>query len=248
MTSVVRPFLSVNFTPLPRAEACAVVAAQAARLAPFTYVTTPNVAHIVALHDDLTARRPLYDAAWLRLNDSRILEVLAGISGVELPVAAGSDLTADLFETAIRPTTPITVIGADAALIEALKRSFGLQVVHWHAPPMGLARKPEAVAEAAAFIAAHKAPFVFLCVGAPQQEMVAKAVRDRGDAVGVGLCVGASLEFLVGRIQRAPRWMQTSRLEWLYRLLAEPERLARRYLIEGPKILAIWGRWRQDAA
>jgi exopolysaccharide biosynthesis WecB/TagA/CpsF family protein len=78
--------------------------------------------------------------------------------------------------------------------------------------------------------------------------MLAKAAAERGDAVGVGLCVGASLEFLVGRIRRAPSWMQAARLEWLHRLLSEPRRLARRYLIEGPKILAIWGRWRQEAA
>lgn len=78
--------------------------------------------------------------------------------------------------------------------------------------------------------------------------MLAKAVLDRGDAVGVGLCVGAALDFLVGRVQRAPRWMQAARLEWLHRLMKEPNRLAQRYLIEGPKILAIWGRWRQEAA
>ncbi len=248
MISAPRSFLGLSFTPLPRAEALAEVAAQAAQLAPFRYVATPNVAHIVALHDDLASRKPLYDAAWLRLNDSRILELLAKASGLALPVATGSDLTADLFETAIRPDTPITVIGGDAALIAELKRRYGLATVHWLAPPMGLARNPEAIAEAAAFIAAQKAAFVFVCVGSPQQEMLAKAVQDRGDAVGVGLCVGASLEFLVGRVQRAPRWMQAARLEWLHRLASEPKRLVRRYLIEGPKIVAIWSRSRQEAA
>lgn len=248
MTIAPRPFLSVNFTPLTRAAARSVIADRAARLAQFVYVATPNVAHIVALHEDVPARKPLYEAAWLRLNDSRILELLAKASGLDLPVATGSDLTADLFETVIQPSTPITVVGGDEALIDALKHRFGLHTVHWRAPPMGLAKKPEAIAEAAAFIAEHKTPFVFLCVGAPQQEMLAKAVLDRGDAVGVGLCVGAALDFLVGRVQRAPRWMQAARLEWLHRLMKEPNRLAQRYLIEGPKILAIWGRWRQEAA
>lgn len=243
-----RPFLNVDFSPLTRPEALAAVVARSENLAPFVYVATPNVAHIVMLHEDLAARKPLYAAAWLRLNDSRILELLAKASGLALPVTAGSDLTADLFEAAIRPETPLTVIGGDQTLIEALKRRYGLQTIYWHAPPLGLINNPEALAEAAAFIAAHPAPFVFICVGSPQQEMLAKAAAERGDAVGVGLCVGASLEFLVGRIRRAPSWMQAARLEWLHRLLSEPRRLARRYLIEGPKILAIWGRWRQEAA
>jgi exopolysaccharide biosynthesis WecB/TagA/CpsF family protein len=95
-------------------------------------------------------------------------------------------------------------------------------------------------------VAANPARFVFLCVGAPQQEMVAKAILDRGDARGVGLCVGASLEFLTGRVARAPLWMQRARLEWLHRLASEPRRLGRRYLIEGPKILAIWLAWRKQ--
>ena len=76
------------------------------------------------------------------------------------------------------------------------------------------------------------------------KEMVAQAILERGDAQGVGLCVGASLEFLTGRVSRAPGWMQRARLEWLHRLASEPGRLGRRYLIEGPKILRIWLRWR----
>ena len=43
---------------------------------------------------------------------------------------------------------------------------------------------------------------------------------------------------------RAPQWMRTQRLEWLYRLAAEPGRLWKRYLIDGPRIFLIWHRWR----
>jgi exopolysaccharide biosynthesis WecB/TagA/CpsF family protein len=82
-----------------------------------------------------------------------------------------------------------------------------------------------------------------MSVGAPQQEMAARAAMQRGDAVGVGLCCGAALEFLAGRKARAPRWMQKAGLEWLHRLSSEPARLWRRYLFEGPAIFWIWRRW-----
>jgi hypothetical protein len=58
-----RPFLNVDFSPLTRPEALAAVVARSENLAPFVYVATPNVAHIVMLHEDLAARKPLY-VAW----------------------------------------------------------------------------------------------------------------------------------------------------------------------------------------
>ena len=78
------------------------------------------------------------------------------------------------------------------------------------------------------------------------QEILAKLIHTQGHAVGIGLCVGASIDFLSGSRKRAPQWMQQSRLEWLFRLLDEPQKLWRRYLVEGPKIFKIWMTWRKS--
>jgi UDP-N-acetyl-D-mannosaminuronic acid transferase (WecB/TagA/CpsF family) len=50
--------------------------------------------------------------------------------------------------------------------------------------------------------------------------------------------VGASLDFLTGNEKRAPEWIQQMSLEWLYRLAQNPRRLARRYLVRGPRFFA----------
>jgi N-acetylglucosaminyldiphosphoundecaprenol N-acetyl-beta-D-mannosaminyltransferase len=113
---------------------------------------------------------------------------------------------------------PVTIIGGDRESIEELKRVYGLRDVRWHEPPMGLKLKPGAIVRAAAFAAAQPSRFTFICVGAPQQEMIAYAIAQRGDARGVGLCVGAALDFLTGSAKRAPKWMQNMGLEWLHRL------------------------------
>ena len=110
---------------------------------------------------------------------------------------------------------------------------------------MGLRNKPEAIAECAEFVADNPARFTFLCIGSPQQELVAEACLDRGDCTGLGLCVGASLDFLGGKADRAPKWMQTARLEWLHRLMLEPKRMWRRYLVDGPKVFLLWRRWQR---
>ena len=201
---------------------------------PFAFVVTPNVDHLVRLEHD-TVLATLYAQAWLTVCDSRILELIGRISGEKIDVAPGSDLTAQLFDNVIDPAETITIIGGSQDVIDRVSARYGLTDVRWHEPPMGLRRNPEAVAECAKFVADNPARFVFICVGSPQQEMIAEACLDRGDCTGVGLCVGASLDFLGGKAQRAPRWMQKARLEWLHRLAMEPQRMWRRYLVEARK-------------
>jgi len=212
----------------------------------FRYIVTPNVDHIVRLTKEPDVFKPLYDASWISVCDSRILQALAGFSQVPLHVVPGSDLTQQLFDNVITEKDTITVIGADDKIIENVKAQYGLSKINHYQPPMGLRHKPAAVAETAEFIAKHPARYVFICVGSPQQEMIAKACLLRGDCVGLGLCVGASLEFLTGRVKRAPKWMQNARLEWLFRLMSEPRRLWKRYLLEGPRIFFIWRKWARN--
>lgn len=209
----------------------------------FRFIVTPNVDHLVRLAKEPEIFKPLYEASWLSVCDSRILELLAAFSGIPLKAVPGSDLTQQLFDNVISPSDTINVIGADEEIIEKIKSLYGLKKINLHTPPMGMRHKPEAVSAAAEFIAKHPARYTFICVGSPQQEMVAKACLERGDCVGLGLCVGASLDFLGGRTKRAPKWMQTMRLEWLFRLVCEPKRLWKRYLVEGPKIFLLWIRW-----
>jgi exopolysaccharide biosynthesis WecB/TagA/CpsF family protein len=86
------------------------------------------------------------------------------------------------------------------------------------------------------FVIKTQAPLVFLAVGMPQQEILARHIADHPHARGVGLCIGASIDFLTGKQRRASVWVQKAGLEWLHRLLSDPRRLASRYLIECPRI------------
>ncbi|HEU4820333.1 MAG TPA: WecB/TagA/CpsF family glycosyltransferase, partial [Qipengyuania sp.] len=90
------------------------------------------------------------------------------------------------------------------------------------------------------FVERTQAQLVLFAIGAPQSEIVAHAIARRGRAGGVGLCIGASVEFLSGAKRRAPSWMQRAGLEWLFRLVSEPGRLWRRYLLRGPRIFRLW--------
>ncbi len=81
--------------------------------------------------------------------------------------------------------------------------------------------------------------FCFLAIGSPQQEIVAQKLKERGVARGLALCVGASVNYITGVERRAPLWMQQLGFEWLFRLLQDPRRLAKRYLVRGPRIFLL---------
>ncbi len=216
----------------------------------FRYIVTPNVDHIVRMAKQPDMFKPLYEPAWLCVCDSRILELLAKFSGLTLPAIPGSDLTAQLFDNVIKPDDAVNVIGGDKAVIDAVISRYGLTRLAHHQPPMGLRHNAKAIEAAAQFITENPANYTFVCVGSPQQEMVARTALLRRDskglqAKGLGLCVGASLDFLAGKVKRAPKWMQKIRLEWLYRLASEPGRMWKRYLVEGPRIFLIWYKWRK---
>lgn len=205
------------------------------------YIVTPNVDHVVRLADlpDDGPEWKAYNGADWCLCDSRVLSFLACLWGVHLPVVTGSDLTAELFGSIVSAGDRICVIGGEAGDMDRLASLCpGLDLVQ-HIPPMGLRHDAAARAQAADFAAASQARFTLLAVGSPQQELIAADVARRPDARGTLLCVGASLDFLVGRERRAPRWMRLVGLEWFHRLCVSPRRMWRRYLLSGPRILAI---------
>ncbi len=206
--------------------------------APFGYIVTPNADHLVRLSRD-PALRPLYDEAMLRLLDSRVVARIAGLLGLDAPaVVPGSDLTAALIAS-LPPDEKVTVLGLPPAALEQLASRTGLRRIAHHNPPMGFDRDPAAFEAAVRFIEENPARYSFLAVGSPRQERVAQAVAARGRGRGVGLCIGASLLFLTGEERRAPGLVQRAGMEWAWRMLQDPKRLARRYLVDSPAIIAL---------
>jgi exopolysaccharide biosynthesis WecB/TagA/CpsF family protein len=202
----------------------------------FKYVVTPNVHHMVKLLEDAATMQPLYERAWRVFCDSRVLSRLAWLSGLRLPVITGSDLTAHLITHAWEQRLTIALIGPTAAACAALQSRYpGLNIV-FHTPSMGFITSQHEVQKCVDFVVKTQAALIFLAVGMPQQEILAGHIADQPQARGVGLCIGASIDFLTGKQRRAPVWVQKAGLEWLYRLLSDPRRLASRYLIECPRI------------
>src|SRR4029077_12080805 len=130
--------------------------------------------------------------------------------------------------------------GVAEGLVESLAKSCpGIQIAGTYCPPF----RPLTVEEDAQIVdAIHLAAPDVLWVGlsTPKQEMWMREHRDRlGVPVMVG--VGAAFDFLSARKRQAPKWMREHGLEWLFRVLQEPRRLWRRYLVDGAKFVFLVG-------
>jgi N-acetylglucosaminyldiphosphoundecaprenol N-acetyl-beta-D-mannosaminyltransferase len=247
ITAARQTFLGIQFDLQDPVQSLASIRSLS-RQSEFSYVVTPNVDHVVHLWNDKDQRfRGAYAASELTLCDSRILAALARRHDLHLPVVTGSDLTAELFKNGLRAGDVIAIIGCSDDIVTALKSRFPLPEYHHHNPPMGLLSNDQEMSKIADFVGASKANYVLLAFGSPQSEIVANLIKTSGNAAGVGLCIGASLEFLTGAKKRAPRWMQKLKLEWLFRLLSEPKRLAARYLLGAARFAKIYWRWRSGA-
>ena len=228
-------FMTLDFADDDRRALLVRVAAMAR--GPYGYVVTPNVDHVIKLMDG-RVEADVYNGAALKVCDSRILTHLARLRGKALAVYPGSDLTADLLASDHDLT--IGVFGPDRAAFENLVARYPARRFTFIEAPMGLTPGTGVWVSALDEAARAEWDVLLACISFPKQERFAHALRAAGRTTGVTLCVGASVDFLTGRQQRAPRLYQALSLEWLHRLMTQPRRMFRRYVIEGPAIFGLF--------
>lgn len=206
--------------------------------AEFRYMVTPNVDHIVQMSKRADIA-PVYAAAEWRMCDSRILQKLASLRGIDLRCYPGADLVQDLFHDPRSSRLKIAAVGPDFENFEILRKRFPEHDLILVETPMMRPGSPEWEAVLTATEAAQ-ADLTLLCISFPKQEVFARDLKMRGRARGNAVCAGASIDFLTGQQTRAPSLFRKTGMEWLYRLLSQPGRLWKRYLVDGPKIFLIF--------
>ncbi|MFZ0591021.1 MAG: WecB/TagA/CpsF family glycosyltransferase [Bryobacteraceae bacterium] len=114
----------------------------------------------------------------------------------------------------------------------------GLLIVGSYSPPFRSLTEEEEITVRQRIIESD-ADLVFVGISTPKQEKWMHVHRDAFPGVTM-VGVGAAFDFHAGRVRQAPDWMQSSGLEWLFRLLMEPKRLWQRYLLVTPRFLPLW--------
>lgn len=152
----------------------------------------------------------------------------------------GPELVLQVCARAEKDQIPIGLYGGTDESLERFlaflaERFPDLKVPYHHAPPFRPLTQQEDE-QVVTDIVESGARILFVGIGCPKQEKWMAAHKDRLPVVQVG--VGAAFDFHSGAVKQAPGWMGRAGLEWLFRLMMEPKRLWKRYVLLNPRFMA----------
>lgn len=205
------------------------------------YVVTPNAHHILLLKNDPYFRE-IYRNAFLVVPDGVSFLWAGNFLGTPFQGRVnGTDLFERLCAVAAKERLGVFLLGgrpgaADGAARVLKDRHRHLSIVGIDCPPYGFEEDRKELKRINTKIEAASPHFLFVGLGAPKQEKwIYENIEELDVPISVG--IGVSFEFVAGMVGRSPEWMQKVGLEWLFRLLIEPRRLWKRYLVGNPLFL-----------
>lgn len=198
------------------------------------FVVTPNVDHLVQLREHRALQQAYQKASWV-FADGKPVVAASRLLGRGLPtVVPGSDLVPALLQTSTQQS-PLRyyLLGAAPGVAERASEKIKeewptAQCVGFESPPLGFEKDPQANQEIIQRVNQAQPDLLVLGLGAPKQELWIAKHADALEAK-LAVCAGATIDFLAGEKQRAPRWMRSLALEWFHRMASEPQRLLPRY-------------------
>ncbi len=208
-----------------------------------SYVVAINVDVVMKMEEDAYLRE-ITDNADMVLVDGQPLVWVANY--YKRPVKAkisGSDLVPALCEVAADKGYSIYIIGGKEGIADRAKQKLeeklpNINIVGTYAPPLGFENDEEELQNINNKINEANPDFLIACFGCPKQEKWIYENIDKYNAK-VSICAGATVDFLAGNVQRAPKWVSDHGFEWFYRFLKEPKRLFKRYFIDDMKIFRL---------
>lgn len=195
-------------------------------------LATLNLDHAVKLRDD-PAFRTAYLAQTHVVADGNPIVWLCRLARYRVELIPGSEMVEPLTALAAQHGRTVALFGStqdslDLAAQRLETRHPGLKVVAKIAPPMGFDPMGEEAAQLLAGLHDSGAGLCFLALGAPKQEILAARAVDLVPGCGFA-SIGAGVDFIAGHQARAPVWVQKIAMEWFWRMMSNPKRLAARY-------------------
>jgi N-acetylglucosaminyldiphosphoundecaprenol N-acetyl-beta-D-mannosaminyltransferase len=200
------------------------------------WVATPNIDICHQVRNDPSLLK-LLESASLTVPDGMPLIWAAKIMGTPLSGrVTGSSLIFTLTRAAAAAGLSIYLLGGEPGVPETAadnlaRRNPGLRFAGADSPVLGFDKSPAEVSAVCARVRDAAPDIVFVGLGFPKQErLITRLTEELPGAWFVGC--GAAIKFAAGTADRAPDWMQQAGLEWAHRLMKEPKRLFRRYLVD----------------
>ena len=208
-----------------------------------SYVVAINVDVVMKIENDPYLKQ-VVDNADMVLVDGKPLVWISKLHGKPLKAKiSGSDLVPLLCKVAAQKNYTIFIIGGKEGIAEQARKRLeekllGIQIVGTYAPPLGFEKDEKELNKINQMISDQHPDLLVACFGCPKQEKWIYENISKYNAK-VSVCAGATVDFLAGNVNRAPRWMSEHGLEWFYRFLQEPKRMFKRYFIDDIKIIEL---------
>lgn len=207
------------------------------------YIVAINVDVVMKIEKDTYLKKITNDADMVLVDGKPLIWISKMHKKPVKAKISGSDLVPLLCKDAAEKGHTIFIIGgkdgiADKAKARLEKKYPGIKIVGTYAPPFGFEKNESELNKINKMISDKKPDLLIACFGCPKQEKWIYENYQKYDAK-VSICAGATIDFLAGNVNRAPRWMSEHGLEWFYRFLQEPKRMFKRYFVDDVKILGL---------
>lgn len=209
------------------------------------WIVTANLDHLRRCATE-PETRALIGEADLVVADGTPIVLASRIAGMPLPErVTGSSMIVPISRRAAETGATVYLLGGEPGVAERARVALeetapGLIVVGTSCPPHGFENDPEQLASIERKLLAASPDIVLLALSFPKTDTLIRRLRPlmpRASYMGVGI----ALSFVAGDKRRAPVWMRAAGIEWLHRLMSEPGRLWRRYLLFGVPFAARLG-------
>ncbi|MBD0261470.1 MAG: WecB/TagA/CpsF family glycosyltransferase [Tolypothrix sp. Co-bin9] len=201
-------------------------------------VFTPNVDHLIKLEKDPEFLQA-YSISDYNLCDSKILIYASKFLGTPIKEKiSGSDIFPAFYNYHKKnEQIKIFLLGAGKGVAftaqNKINKKIGRNmVIATYSPPFGFEHDEKECQNIIDMINNSGATVLVVGVGAPKQEKWIYKYKDSLPFIKIFMALGATIDFEADNVKRAPKWMSEVGLEWLFRLLSEPKRLWKRYLVD----------------
>lgn len=233
------PFLNTYVDNLTASEAKDCVE-QLVNAEGYHYVVTPNSDIVVKMQDDAELKK-ICEKADLILTDGQIIVKLS--RKTKHPIkerVCMTDFVWEVCDLASKKGYKVFLFGGKEDVLEKattrIRQKYPrLKIVDSYSPPFGFETDVKRLAIANERIKKSKADILIVFLGCPKQEKFIAENKDEY-CVPVSITMGGCVDFIAGKVKRAPLWMQENGFEWFYRFLQEPKRMFKRYFIDDMRI------------
>ena len=213
-----------------------------------SYIVAINVDVVVKIEEDSYLKKITNEADMVLVDGKPLVWISKWHKHPVKAKISGSDLVPLLCERAVEKGHSIFIIGGKDGIAEKARLNLeqnysGIQIAGTYAPPFGFEKDNEEITKINSMINDSHPDILIACFGCPKQEKWIYENYQKYDAK-VSLCAGATVDFLAGNVNRAPKWMSDHGFEWFYRFLQEPKRMFKRYFVDDVRILTLVKKYR----